>query len=172
LRSGIAETLSLLGVYGSEADHASQRKAEWTVGAVIREILKPEDWRRWGSLDQLLPMLAEAAPSAFLDAVENALRFDPPPFNQLFLEEGGGLSGGNYMTGLLWALEILAWSEESITRVVLILGELASLDPGGNWATGEFYRDDLSSVVSSDTCFHSKTQNRSANFGHRISFCC
>lgn len=134
LRSGVAETLTLLGVFGSEVDHASQSKVEWIVGVVIREILKPDDWKQWGSLDRLLPMIAEASPATFLDAVEQALRFYPPPFSQLFREEGSGVTGGNYLTGLLWALETLAWSEELITRVVLILGELASLDPGGNWA--------------------------------------
>ena len=42
--------------------------------------------------------------------------------------------GGNYTTGLLWALEALAWDAEHLTRVVIILGELAARDPGGNWA--------------------------------------
>src|SRR5262245_15497056 len=42
--------------------------------------------------------------------------------------------GGNYLTGLLWALETLAWDAEYLTRVVVILGELAARDPGGNWA--------------------------------------
>ena len=38
------------------------------------------------------------------------------------------------MTGLLWALESLAWDAEYLTRVVVILGELAARDPGGKWA--------------------------------------
>jgi hypothetical protein len=42
--------------------------------------------------------------------------------------------GSNYMTGLLWALETLAWNAEYLTRVVVILGELAARDPGGNSA--------------------------------------
>jgi hypothetical protein len=42
--------------------------------------------------------------------------------------------GSNYLTGLLWALETLAWDAEYLPRVVVILGELAVRDPGGNWA--------------------------------------
>jgi hypothetical protein len=42
--------------------------------------------------------------------------------------------GQNYMTGLLWALETLAWSPEFLQRVTMVLGELAAIDPGGNWA--------------------------------------
>jgi hypothetical protein len=34
---------------------------------------------------------------------------------------------------LLWALETLAWADEYLTRVVIILGELAARDPGGHW---------------------------------------
>ena len=39
------------------------------------------------------------------------------------------------LTGLLWALETLAWDEEFLVRVSVILGELATHDPGEtNWA--------------------------------------
>jgi hypothetical protein len=133
IRTGVAESLALLGVFGVEANHASQYKVEQTVSSVVREVLQPGEWQRWGSLDQHLPMIAEASPTTFLDMVENAMMADPSPFDQLFREEGSGVTGGNCMTGLLWALETLAWSEEILTRVVLILGDLASRDPGGNW---------------------------------------
>jgi len=36
--------------------------------------------------------------------------------------------------GLLWALEGLAWDEKYFVQVCLVLGELASHDPGGKWA--------------------------------------
>ncbi|MBI5213336.1 MAG: hypothetical protein HY957_08195, partial [Nitrospirae bacterium] len=35
---------------------------------------------------------------------------------------------------LLWALEGLAWREEHLVRIAVILAEMASHDPGGNWA--------------------------------------
>ena len=37
------------------------------------------------------------------------------------------------MTGLLWALETLAWDEKYLVQATVILGNLASHDPGGNW---------------------------------------
>ena len=82
----------------------------------------------------LLPTLAEAAPGEFLTAVEKALRKIPCPFDKLFSQEGSGITGGNYMTGLLWALETLAWDEQYLVKVTVLLGKLASHDPGGNWA--------------------------------------
>lgn len=35
---------------------------------------------------------------------------------------------------MLWALETLAWEEDFLVRVSVILGELTVHDPGGNWA--------------------------------------
>ena len=37
-------------------------------------------------------------------------------------------------TGLLWALEMLAWSPDHLTRATLLLGRLARIDPGGRSA--------------------------------------
>ena len=44
------------------------------------------------------------------------------------------LGGWNYMSGLLWALETLAWNADHLSRVAVILADLASFDPGGNWS--------------------------------------
>ena len=134
LRQGMAETLALLGNYREALTNCSQDKAESIAVLAIRDILKNADWRLWGSLNNLLPTLAEAAPDEFLTSVENALRQTPCPFDELFAQEGSGVFGNNYMTGLLWALESLSWNDEHLVRVAIILAELATHDPGGNWA--------------------------------------
>ena len=134
LRNGLAGTLALLGSHPKALTSCSLGGPEAIAVAAVREILAGADWVLWGSLDRLLPLLAEAAPDQFLDAVENSLRMDPCPFDELFAQEGRGLFGLNYLSGLLWALETLAWDERMLTRVVVLLGELAERDPGGNWA--------------------------------------
>lgn len=134
LRNGLAETLALLGSYPEQLTSCSYGKAEGTARLTVREILEGADWELWASLNDVLPLLAEAAPKEFLDAVENSLNSDPCPFDDVFAQEGSGFTGRNYITGLLWALEALAWDEEHLTRVIVILGELAARDPGGNWA--------------------------------------
>jgi hypothetical protein len=133
LRKGLAESLALIGCHPSALTSCSFGKANATAILSVREILTDADWVLWASLNDLLPLLAEAAPREFLDAVENALNCDPCPFVTVFAQEGSGIMGSNYMTGLLWALETLAWDAGFLTRVVLILGELATKDPGGNW---------------------------------------
>ena len=134
LRKGIAEGLAIISSMPDACSNCSHREVETTCILVLREILSDADWVLWGSLNSLLPTLAEAAPNEFLDAVEKALRLTPCPFDELFAQEGNGITGGNYLTGLLWALEGLAWEEQFLVRVCVVLGELASHDPGGQWA--------------------------------------
>ena len=133
LRKGLAESLALLGSQPEALKNCSRGKAETITIISIREIFKDSDWVLWGSLNSLLPTLAEAAPGEFLRAVENALNKKPCPFDELFSQEGSGTTGGNYMTGLLWALETLAWDEQYLVQATVLLGKLAWHDPGGNW---------------------------------------
>lgn len=136
LRKGIVETLALVGSRPQALSSCSLGKAETTAVLVVRTLLNQADWEQWASLDSHLPLLAEAAPDEFLDAVESVL-VDLPnsPFHKIFAQEGsGGFGGWNYMSGLLWALEGLAWHPDYLSRVAVILADIASIDPGGNWA--------------------------------------
>ncbi len=134
LRKGLAESLALLGNRSESLINCSQNKAQYTVLLTIRELFQKSNGILWGSLNSLLPDLAEASPDEFLDAVEQALSLVPCPFDELFSQEDMGIFGENYLTGLLWALEGLAWDEKYLVRVCTILGELASHDPGGKWS--------------------------------------
>lgn len=136
LRKGIAETLALLGSQPKMLTSCRTGKAETTAVLVVRNLLANANWERWASLNSVMPLLAEAAPGEFLDAVESALMdLKSSPFHKVFTEEGAGsLGGANYMCGLLWALEALAWSPDFLSRVAVILADMASIDPGGNWS--------------------------------------
>ena len=133
LRQGLAESLALLGNKPDDLTNCSQHKSETVATLTVREIFENADWVLWSSLNNLLPVLAEAAPDEFLKIVENALQQTPCLFDELFSQESDGFNGGNYLTGLLWALEMLAWDEKFFVRVCVLFGELASHDPGGNW---------------------------------------
>ena len=134
LRNGLAESLALLGSHPQALTSCSIDKVEATVVQAVREILADADWVLWASLDDLLPLLAEATPSVFLDAVEMALRSDSCPFDELFAQESAGVFGRTYMSDLLWALETLAWDADYLNRVLNCLGELDARDSGGQWA--------------------------------------
>ena len=131
LRKGISEGLALLGSQPDALTNCSRQKREYTAALIVRELLSEAEPEIWGSLNDLLPELAEAAPDEFLDAVERGFRQDPCPFDFLFAQEGEALFGMNCHTGLLWALEILAWDSNYLIRACALLGRLASRDPGG-----------------------------------------
>ena len=134
LREGLAETLALIGNRANSLTHCTQGKANTVAVLSVRELFKESNWIRWGSLNSILPILSEANPNEFLLAVENAINASSSPFDELFDQEDAGVFGRNYITGLLWALEGIAWEEAYLSRTTVVLAEIAAHDPGGNWA--------------------------------------
>ena len=134
--AGIVDGLALLGCRGEFFTNISQNKAEYTALIVIKTVLESASWQHWATLDHFLPVLAEAAPEEFMAQVERELNSRPETYKEIQAQEYNdfGIMGANYLAGLLWALEGLAWKEEYLVRVANILLELAKLDPGGQWA--------------------------------------
>ena len=132
MRKGMAESLALLGNQHSDLKFCSLHKPKNVPTLVLRRVFENADWVLWGSLDRLLPSLAEASPDEFLNAVESGLQLQPCPFDKLFLQERTSVFGESYIVGLLWALETLAWDKDYLIRVCVALGKLARRDPGGN----------------------------------------
>ena len=134
LAEGLAETLAAMGGLGREIRISTMTLADWPA-RIVRRVFEhaASDWRLWASLAPSLPLLAEAAPRQFLDAVETRGGEDGPLF-ELFKQEGDNPFGSSPHTGLLWALEGLAWSPDHLPRVASVLTKLARLDPGGRTA--------------------------------------
>ena len=72
LRNGLAESLALVGSHSQALTSCSFGKAAAVAHLAVRDILDDADWVLWASLNDLLPLLAEAAPGAFLNAVEHS----------------------------------------------------------------------------------------------------
>jgi len=134
LRDGLAGALALLGSRPEPLVNCTQHKPEATAVISVRNILADADWILWGSINDLLPLLAEAAPDELLAGIGREMSRSPCGFDNLFAQERGALEGRNYLTGLLWALETLAWEERFLVRATLLLGALAERDPGGSWS--------------------------------------
>jgi hypothetical protein len=80
--------------------------------------------------------LAEASPSAFLDAVDASLQGDNPPIMSLFRSDEGLIARTEYLAELLRGLEMLARSPNYLMPAALLLARLDEVDPGGIWAIG------------------------------------
>jgi hypothetical protein len=136
IKEGFAETLSLLGSYPDVLSSCTVGFPTLIAKSIVREIFDDADWVTWASLNDILPLLAEAAPDEFLNAIEKILiDKNNKTFQLIFAQEGSGFLGGwNFITGILWALETLAWHKDYLSKVTILLGQLSEIDPGGNWA--------------------------------------
>jgi hypothetical protein len=131
LRESLAHSLALLALRATVGVGAGAHQAR--VDGIVRRLLgRGNGPRLWPSLSGLLPLLAEAAPDAFLACLEETILLDDQARLAMFEQEG--LWGGSPHTGLLWALEALAWPPLHLTRVTVALGRLAARDPGGRLA--------------------------------------
>ncbi|MGF9663194.1 hypothetical protein AAIH25_15155 [Arthrobacter crystallopoietes] len=138
LRRGLAQSLALLGMYGGTVTWSGGASGSDFANYLVRKLL---DWasadatgKAWQSLADILPLLAEAGPDAFLDAVGAATAGDDPLLATMFqdnADESGIFSGPTPHTNLLCALECVSWSTDHFGRAVDLLARLDEIDPGG-----------------------------------------
>lgn len=132
LRIGVARSLILVSIYGEKLRFDLPISAEQWVDQIISQLLQNDDLSFWQSIEDNIPLLAEASPRSFLNAIERQINTEHSSLTQLLHEESGGIFNTYaYHTGLLWALESLAWFPEYFSRAVNILATLAANDPGG-----------------------------------------
>jgi transcriptional regulator with XRE-family HTH domain len=128
LQTGLAESLALLGARPPEKKGSSM-DPRGLATYLVRSHLDGKDWRVWGSLSSVLPLLAEASPDAFLAAFEKDLGKGPPAVVNLFDQDSSPIFGSSLHTGLLFALEGLAWDRNSLPRVTQLLAQLDEVAP-------------------------------------------
>ncbi|HEY4215827.1 MAG TPA: helix-turn-helix domain-containing protein [Gemmatimonadaceae bacterium] len=134
LRRGVCETLVLLAVHGNSLFRERLGlDIEAEISNLVRRLLTPLALEKFLSHDNELPHYAEAAPDAFLSLLEADLRQAAPVVVGLLKPASTGLFSCCPRTGLLWALECLAWKPESLVRVVKILGQLSRTSIDDNW---------------------------------------
>jgi len=109
----------------------SLRDPQSWVDRIIGGLLSKACGEIWVSINRELPLIAEASPQVFLQSVSRSLSHRPPEIMDMFKEEPGFVVPMASHTGLLWALEELAWMPLYLKNACLLLHKLATLDPGG-----------------------------------------
>ncbi|TDH23442.1 hypothetical protein EXU57_16665 [Segetibacter sp. 3557_3] len=132
IREGITQSLTLVSIFGNDLRFDLPVSGPLWVDGIIAELLSSDDPLLWKSIESKFPLLAEASPRAFLEAIEKNMPTVNSPVKSLFDEETGFLHSQSYHTGLLWALENLAWLPDYFSRSVLLLARIAAIDPGGS----------------------------------------
>jgi len=143
LRRGLAASLALLGTHGERVNAGAASNGTVWAAVLVRDVLEranaDQTAHLWPSLSRLLSLLAEAAPDAFLDAVRAGVQGSSPPLAAMFTDNQVSMFGSNSPhSGLLWALETVAWSPEHFGQAIDLLARLAEIDPGGQLANRPF----------------------------------
>ena len=134
LRQSISETLVLLAVHGNTLfQERFGINAEVLVSDLVCKLLTPLTPRTLEAQEGDLPTYAEAAPAEFLTILEDDLNGDDPASLSLMRPAASGPFGDCVRTGLLWALEALAWPPAMLPRVAMVLAKLARVPIDDNW---------------------------------------
>ncbi|BFM45099.1 hypothetical protein NYQ10_15610 [Flavobacterium johnsoniae] len=131
-REGLVQTLILLSLYGEAINPAVISAPEKWVDVLVGSLLLDADAELWRKTNRKLPLIAEASPKSFFKAVQSSLQKDEPEIMGMFRTNSSYFGESSSHTGLLWALEGLAWLPEYLFQATDILLKLAELDPGGN----------------------------------------
>jgi len=134
LVEAICDTLVKLAVHDDAHPQLRTLAVAARIDHLVHTLLHGADPLRWLSLASYLSKLAEASPDSFLKAIEQSLAQAEPPVVCLILETtSSGIGGRCWHSGLLWALEILAWAPNRLSRVALTLARLSHVPVAGNW---------------------------------------
>jgi hypothetical protein len=131
LRKGIAETIALMATLSCEVPFVANTTGEDVARRIVSQLMEKakNNETLWTSLADLLPLVAEAAPSVFLAAVDADLSGEKSVLVCLFQDHNSDISvGSSPYAGLLQALETLAWSPDCLGRAALTLARLVRLD--------------------------------------------
>ena len=134
LRQGVCETLVILAVHGNNLFRARLGvDVELRISTLIHDLLTPLTLEKLLSQDDDLPRYAEAAPDTVLMILEADLRQPEPVVLGLLKPVESGPFGRCLRTGLLWALEVLAWKPDNLSRVSGVLAQLSRTVINDNW---------------------------------------
>lgn len=133
LYEGFAETLAIMGAHDDVFPQPAEIPLNNYATRIVRRLFERTngDWRVCATLSIILPFLAEAAPDSVLTELDEGCEGEQPILLQLFTDLEETFSSSSPHTGLLWALETLAWNTNYFGYASLILAKLARLDPGG-----------------------------------------
>lgn len=135
LRNGLSKSLALMGARGDElrlpGGRSASQWAERVAWSLFKRANDDESAQLWASIEDVVPLLAEAAPDAFLRALSRSVDGPEPLARKLFQDTADQWNVSSPHTGFLWALEGVAWSEQHFGYAVEVLASLAEIDPGG-----------------------------------------
>lgn len=134
IRESICQTLVFLSVHGKDLFRSRFGSGmDYKISKIVKDILTPTSGAKWFSQRSNLPTYAEAAPKTFMDILDKDLRSDAVKVHSLFEPAESGPFGDCLRSGLLWALETIAWAPANFKRSADLLAKLSTIQIDDNW---------------------------------------
>lgn len=150
LKSGIARSLAMVG--SMDGDGALSGKLKDSVVAITNQLLNQavgdDSGRVWNLIGPRLRYLAEAAPQQFIDVTIENLEHDSSSLLRAYYADSNDILFGDpwFHPHLLWALEVLAWSEKYFDDAIECLALLAA-NPADDKRRGNWPDESLAAIL-------------------------
>lgn len=134
-RKGLLEGLCLLA-NGPSLVNCADGLLVRESNQLIRNVFTACNWVQLASISDLISILAELNPDAYLKNLEDLIRTGPKEVEKLFPKNNDqALIDPNFSTSVLFSLERLAWFDDYLVPCIRCLGELENLNyEHTNWA--------------------------------------
>ncbi|MDE2827467.1 MAG: helix-turn-helix domain-containing protein [Bacteroidota bacterium] len=134
LKGGIRDTLIFIAVHGKDLFLGRLGvNLEHQISDLVKRKLTPLTEEVLKFYNHGLPDFAEAAPRVFLKILQEDLRQQESVLRRLLQPFSSNMFSSPPRTGILWALERLAWRQDHFAAVVSILAELSRTKIEDNW---------------------------------------
>lgn len=128
LRKSLASSMCWIKKSLSSLSFCNHNILKREIICFVGTLLDEGEWATWASLRDCLQNFAELAPDIFFKKLEWNIIHKPEEILKLFPQKNGALFGQpNYISELLWSLEILAWSPDYLISSIRILAQLETL---------------------------------------------
>lgn len=131
IREGLCHSLILIAILCDDRQEL--------VDEIVRDILKDTDMQWWLTYthEDVIPLIAEASPDAYLQYIENDLKKENSLMMRLFIPiKKKGFFGMEWevnYSNVLFALEMIAWMPKYMMRVCCILAQLSTIINDSNY---------------------------------------
>ena len=128
LRKGLAIGMCLISINRLHLNYCNKKQMEAVIHSFFEELFYNCNWLRWASLGDCLLEIIEINPSLYLHVLEKDIVENPNEILKLFPKASENNFGQkNYISEILWSLEVLAWFPNFLLRVIRCLGLMEEL---------------------------------------------
>ena len=121
LENSLIQSVCLINKISSKLCHCNTKTITNDIVCMVRKVLENAKWNTWSNLNDYLRNLAELAPSIFLNEVEKTISNSSQESDDELFENS------NHATGLLLALETIAWLPDYCARSICTIGLLEKI---------------------------------------------